>query len=267
AAPGNPGLRPPPEHCAGSRPGTAAATAEIRRSSRSRRGRRAWPGRAMCPVRVPGWVLPPPEPGECSPGERWPRSRGSSDGPCPAQTLGHTRGTRVRLTGWGIARHAALVNQIRRDGRRSEHRPSSSNRIDSLPRLPPGSPIVRHRTISLCRASNASPRRARLARRRHKGIHAHHAHEITSHVHDRTGLCRAPAASPAGRPGPALLLHQRLRQLPGDRRRSPRGGLPGLRLPPPPQLVLARRGRRGRRNGRAIDGPIPDDRATNPHHR
>ncbi|MBF8289316.1 MAG: hypothetical protein HW391_284 [Chloroflexi bacterium] len=50
AAPGNPGLRPPPEHCAGSRPRTAAATAEIDRISRAWRGRRAWPGRANRPV-------------------------------------------------------------------------------------------------------------------------------------------------------------------------------------------------------------------------
>ncbi|MBF8290021.1 MAG: hypothetical protein HW391_989 [Chloroflexi bacterium] len=51
AAPGNPALRPPPEHCAGRRPLTAAATAEIRRDPPD------FPGAARAPsVAGPGDV-------------------------------------------------------------------------------------------------------------------------------------------------------------------------------------------------------------------
>jgi len=60
--PGNPGLRPPPEHCAGRRRRMASARPEIHQIPRSRRGFRAWPGPGQTPAGCSGGLDTLPNP-------------------------------------------------------------------------------------------------------------------------------------------------------------------------------------------------------------
>ena len=123
-----------------------------------------------------------------------------------------------------------------RDGRRSEHRSSSDNRIDSLPRSPPGSTQRRQSSTTrpmASRSRSADHYRPASA----KGTTEHHAFAITPDHHRRTRRVHAPSSPPPGDHQPPLLLHQWLRQLPRARPRRPASHLSGLRVPPPPELI------------------------------
>ena len=151
--------------------------------------------------------------------------------------------TKVRLTGSPIDRHACHRQQD--PPRRPQVRASTefSNRIDSLPRLPPGSAhrsTTHHHATSAPRDRNARPITPCAAARKN---HRSHAHANPSHVLGWTCRIHAPPPPPGHRRRrrPPLLLHERLRQLPGGQCRPPRGCLPHLRLPPPHQLAAPHR--------------------------
>lgn len=173
------------------------------------------------------------------------------------------------LTGTAISPHAEPDNKTRRDGRRSEHRPSSRTESTRSRDPHPGPtirptphdhavPRTRDRPAGLITPGAAARRNHRL-----------HALAIPAHVHDRTCRVRSPPAAARRHNFPPLLLHERLRKLPRDRPRPPRGGLPGLRLPPQPGLITPRLTaaappappRPGRRTRPTRPARMPDDRS------
>jgi len=170
------------------------------------------------------------------------------------------------LTGSPDWPHAGPDNWIHRDGRRSEHRPGL-NRIDSLPRSPPGSSKAPCRIISRpaahtrCRAGLKPPGAAR------KRNDQAHAFANSSYLDHRTGRVHATPAPSADRREPALLRHQWVPQLPRAGSGRPRGRLHHLRVPPPAQLTDRARQRTGPRNRVARDAAMTDHRGQPQPHR
>jgi hypothetical protein len=145
----------------------------------------------------------------------------------------------VRLTDGPTSTMLVIDNQTRRDGRRSEHRPSFRTESTRSRDCRPGQPIARRRIITRHRAPrDRTPARPITPRSAARKNHRSHAHAIPSHVLGWTFRLHASPPSPGHRQHrwTPLLQHQWLRQLPGRRPRRPRGDLPGLRLPPPARL-------------------------------
>ena len=138
-----------------------------------------------------------------------------------------------------------------RDGRRSEHRSSQKTHESTRSRDRRLDPPIAVSRPSRDRLHHVTAARDPSRPARSKDQRAH-AFANTPYHHRGTRCVHASAPAPDSvLDGPPLLLHQRLRQLPRDRRRRPPGDLPGLRLPSPaeltprPQRATALRGNQG----------------------
>jgi hypothetical protein len=178
-----------------------------------------------------------------------------AEGPGPMEPIGG-------LTGTTTCPHAGEDNRIRNTvAGQSIDRVQTTESTRSRDRRT-NPPIATSRTITRqaasrdCRAGPITSRRCGLKEpRAHALANTPYHHRWTRCVH------AAPATAPGDDESP-LLLHQRLRQLPRDRRRRPAGRLPDLWLPSPPELNPAPRpapdhgtSRRGARRSAMIERP------------